>query len=334
MQKITKEAILLVGMWGVGKSFYSERFIKGLPNFIIPKEPTIEEIKKHEFVITDYYFINDYNAEKLKKELGCNVEIIVLFDKPENISYRQIYFKEQRLCEVSCNASINLYLKNLRKLIYPPNCRFYDCFSNQYFNYYEFLEKFNYYLKPYTKEEIEELVNKIKITKGYDYDYQEIDLPFGFKLGKEGYSKNKETWNILKDMISFKNKKVLDLCCFNSEFSRQIYLNGGYPVGVDKHKDAIYYASIINKIKNTNFPLFLSDIEKEIPERYFDIALLMNVFHHLKDKERILKRLSIFPLVIFEVNKEDKEKIEKYFVITKEEKSPKDNRIILMGVPK
>lgn len=47
----SKEIILLVGMWGVGKSFYADKFIKDNPHFVIPSEPTIEEIKKHDFAI-------------------------------------------------------------------------------------------------------------------------------------------------------------------------------------------------------------------------------------------------------------------------------------------
>ena len=131
---MTKKIIIVAGMWGVGKSHSCEKFIKDNPEYkLIPANQDINEhikqIKKHDYVITDYYFFYDWNAEKLKKEVNCDVDILVLFDRPEEIIYRQI-FKKENIGNVSCQCSNDLYLKNLRELLYMPDCTFIEISTN------------------------------------------------------------------------------------------------------------------------------------------------------------------------------------------------------------
>jgi hypothetical protein len=83
-------------------------------------------------------------------------------------------------------------------------------------------------------------------------------------------------------------------------------------------------------MNQTRFRLFHCDVDVEFPEGDFDIALLFNVFHHLKNQDDVLRRMQQYEACLFEINKKDKEKIQEYFDIEREEPSPKDGRILLM----
>lgn len=338
---MTKKVIITVGIWGVGKSRFANIWIKKHPEYVLidthmdlPK--LFEEMKPHDYCIMDYYFHLDSCANKMRKELNCEIELIILFDKPESISYRQIFLKsslQHSRSNVDCYASDKVYNQGFLVILNPS--KFLDGDYNEY-NFEEFKEKWKEYWKPYNKEEVEKFVSEIKKKKGYDYDYHSINLPYGIKIGREGYSLNEQEWEIIKKLVDWKNKRVLDCCGFHGIFSQYIFKEGGIPTCFDISTTAVYSASIFAKMNNTRFKLYVCDINTEMPIGDYDIALLLNVFHHLKNKDFVLKNLQKYSLVIFSINKEDKPKVEKYFNIIKEKISPKcnNNRLILLTKPK
>lgn len=338
---MTKKVIIAVGIWAVGKSRFADKWIKKHPEYVLidthmdlPK--LFKEIKSHNYCIMDYYFHLDPYANKMRKALNCEIEIIVLFDKPESISYRQIFFKpEQASSNVDCYASDGVYNPKLNNLVELNPSKFLDGDYNEY-NFEEFKEKWKEYWKPYSKEEVEKFVKEMKEKKGYDYDYQSINLPHGIRIGREGYSLNEQEWEIIKKLVDWKNKRVLDCCGFHGVFSQYICKEDGIPTCFDISTTVVYSASIFAKMNNTRFKLYVCDIDKEMPPGNYDVALLLNVFHHLKNKDFVLKNLQKYPLVIFSINKEDKLKIKEYFKVIEEKISPKcnGNRLILLTRPK
>ena len=332
-----EKIIIVFGMWGVGKSRYCNEFIKTHPEYVImPATAKIKELNKHTHIIMDYYFFNDWNATELRKKTGCPIEIRVLFDRPENIAKRQIFLKNN-IDDVSVFTSINLYLDDLRHLIYAPDCVFTDGINN--LSYHEFIPLYNTFTIP-TEKLIAERMKEIKNSIGYDYNYQTIDLPHGFSLGRSGYSLNTETWGLIKNWVDWNNKTVLDIGCNNGYFSQEIWLKGGNPTGIDNHADALYSASLFAFCKNMEYKLIKVDINGYIPpaisKTKYDIALCLNVFQFITNTVFITDFLVNVPVVIFEVNSEDVQEIKRHFRIKTNIQSPKcdGTRRLLLCVQK
>jgi 2-polyprenyl-3-methyl-5-hydroxy-6-metoxy-1,4-benzoquinol methylase len=329
-----KQIIIVFGIWGVGKSYYCENFIKAHPEFEICNADTpIEELAKKKWIIMDYWFNKDWNANKLRKLLNpeVRVEIRVLYDDPEEITRRQIYLKENDQ-NVSLYASIDLYSKDLKELIYIPDAKYF--YKEKEITYEEFRIKLYENQKPYTKEKIFEHIEWMKLQKGYDWQYHEIDFPYGIKIGKEGYSRNKAEWEVIKDIYDWKNKQVADLAGNNGYFSQEIWFKGGNPTLVDIHLDVLYSASIIARIKGMDFKIIKKDLNIGFPEGNFHIALCMNVLHHIKNQELLFNFLKNIPLILFAINRQDVNKIDKYFNFIRVLNSPKENRMFCLVKPK
>lgn len=333
---MTKKVIIICGIFGVGKSYYCEKFVENHKEFtIVPCDTdinkTIGEIKKHDYVIMDYYFNSDWNANKLRKELKCPVMIKVLFDDPEIITGRQIFHKPMsNNSRKDCFCVYKTYMEDLRHLIRFEECVFTNSSTMEQYLWADFKEVFRKYYERPGIDKVKKFVDKIESIQGYDKHYHHINLPWNIIIGKDNYARNEKTWMIIKDWIEWNNKKVLDLACFHGYFSQQIWMNGGYPTGCDRHPYAIHSAGIIAKMFGMDITFFHYDIDEGFPIGNYDTALLFNVFHHLKNKIEVLKRLQNYDKVIFEINETDKSEILKYFNAVKEAKSPKDNRIIML----
>lgn len=335
---MVKQIILIAGLYAVGKSYQCDRWIKDHPEYKLIKtheniDKLINELKGHDHWIGDYYFAKDWNAEKLKKELNCPVEIWVLFDRPEVTTRRQTREREEQThSNIDCWLSEHLYTEEFRSLLFLPECRFFDGNMNEY-NYDQFRAKYHSFLKPYTKEQVQEYINLIDPIPEYDKYYHHLNLPHGIRIGKDNYARNEETWAIIKDWVDWKDKKVLELACFHGYFSQQIWFRGGNPTACDISREAINSAAVFSLMQGTKFKLYRCDINNEFPQGNHDICMLFNVFHHLKKQPQVLERMQKYPMCIFEINKKDRPMIEQYFKVVREIESPKDNRVILQTKP-
>jgi SAM-dependent methyltransferase len=312
---ITRKVILVFGIWGVGKSWYSDKFIKENPEYILVDchsiDQFIRECKKYEYVIGDYYFINDWNAERLRKELGCDVEIRVLIDSPKNITYRQIFYK-QHMSDVSLFSSEKLYTQDYKFLIDGQQAKWITLSQNGI--------------------SLKKHIEWMKTQTGYDYGYHEMDI-LGFHIGKEGYSTNYKEWELIKNLTDWKYKIVLDIGCFHGAFCQEAWKMDAYPIGIDIHPHALYSASIFAYLKKMDIVFIKADVNKEFPNIGANLGLCMNVLHHIKDQDFLLRKLSNIPTVIFSIKEDDINKIENYFILTKKLISPKQGRLICVATP-
>lgn len=336
----TKHVIITFGVCASGKSRYADLWIKEHPEYVLIEtvpdiEKMIERIGSVEYAILDYYFALDWNANALRSALKCDVDVLVLFDKPETLSRRQIDYKP--MCEtnrVDCWNKRHLYFEALDTLIDINECTYLDGEHKKY-TQKEFVLKQIEYWEPYTADAVLDFLRRIETIEGYDKHYHHIDLPHGFRIGRDGYARNEETWSIISDWVDWNDKAVIDFCCFHGYFCQQISKCGGRASGYEMHNEAVYSAAIFSKMNDAPFALYHADIEGiRFKDINADIALLLNVFHHLKDKIGILQKLSKYKIVIFEINKTNRGLVCDYFTVIREAVSPKDNRVILMCEPK
>lgn len=299
-----KKLIIVVGPYGVGKTYFSEKYIKEHPEFVLCEAgQPIDDMVKHEYAITDYYFIDDYNAEKLRSASGADVEIFVLVDSPLEIAHRQILHKGNLpLGRKDIWNVCNIYINELHNLIDIGKCRFFKVNGEEISK--ETYEKIICTEQP-SKEWIETFLDNSKNISGYDYRYHAISLPYGLVSGDPTYSQNETTWAILKDLYSWSGKRVADFCCFAGYFSQKIMESGGIPSGFDINKNAIWHAAVYSFVNGLEIPLYNLDICSDWPKTNFDAALLLNCFHHLKNKTFVINNLKKYNTVFFEVNQEN-----------------------------
>lgn len=356
---MTKKVIITVGIYGVGKSYQAEQWVKKHPEYTIcpcydvPIEELAEGLKDYEYIIMDYYFAKDPFARKLYELLKCEIEFWILFDKPEVIVQRQLTKRQMWDSPKDPWIVYEVYQEQLNQegnSFYDlPETRFFDGNMKEYTKE-EFLVQFNEWYKPPTKEEVTKFLAEMDAKPGYDKYYHHFNLPHGIRIGKEGYARNEETWAIIKDWIDWKDKYVLDLCCFHAYFCQEIFKVGGKPTGMDKSTAALFTAGVFSKWAYTSFNLYHYDIDDvdhfvtpdnfikfpptRVDGKNYDLIMLFNVLHHLKNQETLLRSIARYPLALFEINNTQRGLIERFFNIIRETQSPKDNRIILLCKPK
>jgi len=158
----------------------------------------------------------------------------------------------------------------------------------------------------------------------YDKNYQDIDC-----LGLKGYSESHKSWENMKNLVDWKDKKVADLGCFHGYFSFKIAKLGAKVTGLEKSKEVLVTTQLINEAEGGIIELKQWEGGDIVPEE-FDLVLCLNVLHHFKNQELGLQNIKASQ-GLFEVNKEQKELIFKYFNIIKEVSSHRINRTILLA---
>ncbi len=121
--------------------------------------------------------------------------------------------------------------------------------------------------------------------------YHTIELPFGYKI--QGYNEDYEhrSWNQIKEIYDFKDKRVADIGCFQGYFCFEIKKSAKVVHGFDKNVSAIEIAQEIAKLKELDIKFEIFDLDKEkIPEDY-DVILFLNASQHLKNIEEDFNKI-------------------------------------------
>lgn len=159
----------------------------------------------------------------------------------------------------------------------------------------------------------------------YDKYYQDIEY-----IDFKGYSKSSQTWEHIKDLVNWKTLKVIDVGCFHGYFSFKAFKEGAKVSGLDIWTQVIEIDEILNEKYNANVRFYHWKAGEYIHEPY-DLALFLNVLHHFPDAEKVISNDIKCKKAIFEVNKIQKEMIEKHYTIEKEVESHRIGRTILLG---
>jgi len=170
------------------------------------------------------------------------------------------------------------------------------------------------------KEVFKIRLNELK----YDKFYQDIEY-----IDFKGYSKSYETWERIKGIVDWKDKKVADLGCFHGYFSFKIAELGGDVVAMDRSPDVLETTEILNEVYGNPIKTQVW-VGGDLVPNSFDISLCLNVLHHFGDEEKALNNIKS-KLAIFETKYDQTFLISQYFDITKKVQSHRVGRIILLG---
>lgn len=121
--------------------------------------------------------------------------------------------------------------------------------------------------------------------------YHTIDLPFGYKI--QGYTNNEEyySWNQILPIYNFKDKKCADMGCFHGFFSFEMKKTASIVHGYDYKKDAIITAARIANLKELDISFVHFDMNTDKLEEDYDIILLLNALHHVKEPRFALEQV-------------------------------------------
>lgn len=137
-------------------------------------------------------------------------------------------------------------------------------------------------------------------------------------------------WDLLKDLLEYNNKNVLEIGCNMGIFINYLkkFRNINKAVGVDQpdellvnsnKKDTIKAANLLRKgllLKDNDVVFKQVDLNNEEYENIlgyeYDIAIAMSIYKWVEDKERFLKYLSNFKNIIYEGHDSDDEEIERF----------------------
>lgn len=155
----------------------------------------------------------------------------------------------------------------------------------------------------------QELLSFIEQTSG-DPKYQTVEIDD--RIIKRGYSQCWISWdNILNTGISFSNKTVCDLGCFNGYFSiKAKKLGAKLVIGIDQNAAALSIARTVSEMNNIECE-FINKIvgEPNLFDRQYDIIMALNMLHHVRaakgenvHKQVINDIIVHSKEVIFEVN--------------------------------
>jgi len=355
---IVNEIVICVGPPRAGKTDYAYSLVRKKTHFFIPIDGVYDYIEENytnfldivvnqlnnslncNFVLGGYCPHLDLNFNYLRGKIKHKIVPVILFapihilKERVEITYPDSMKEGKEKILANYLKYFLLIYKNILSSINISECQFVDSSNYEYRR----LKSFDEGMEIVLKDEVASFLQNIP-NQQYDKFYQTITLPCGLKI--EGYAGSEKTWEKIKDLVDFKDKSVLEIGCFHGYFLHQIAdLSPKRITGYESHPLVFDNAKKIATFKglfDIEFELF--DADKDVIKEKFDIILLLNILHHLKNPDFILDQVFINANtnVILEMNFDNISKkrvleiAELYsFKVSKEIVSHRPNRLILI----
>lgn len=356
-----KHAVILTGVSRSGKSTYAKQLnetqqykVINFDNFYDYANPgAIEDnfnklknlIGVAEKIVLDGYWNDSDRYFVLFKKLICeNVQsVVTLASLPVIAKRRNDFFRKKGYGKFGGEGIIEIivYVNNLIDRVNFKETKFFDT-SDDTFKEIKIAnpKEMNEYLKIINKPV---LLDYMKMLPNYDQLYQDIEI-----LDFVGYSKSYLTWERIKDLVDWKDKRVKDLGCNHGYFTFKINKAGAAKIiGCDCNINVLNTVELIYWLMGYGYPVEQYDCERlkysscnpTLSFRYWesndelaecDIILCLNVLHHFTNPDLTLSQMKCRQ-AIFEINITDLPLVEKYFKIVKTVESHRPNRIIILG---
>lgn len=337
--------IIVSGVSSSGKSSYTEQYSQkfGLKYLNFDRFCFYPEITKdtiQETFLELYSYVDNFISDGIPyKQIGntMNSDIFIKWAEKNNIKiiWTICTDKDEWIYRVLSKPKTQysifnfytyfcyfyyVYLKHFLHL----NNIFYDTFNNDYIEIEELYKRIKWCLPFLEFIEIDKEFLKYHIdNQKYDKYYQDIEY-----LNFKGYSETYKSWDNIKNLISWKDKIVIELGCFHGAYEFQIEQLGAKKIiGLEKFPEILYTANLIKQILKSRVIFRQWEDGDNIPEG--DITLCMNALHHFSNAEKTLQMINS-PIVIFEINANQMDLVKKYFTIEQEITSHRENRRILL----
>ncbi|MBU1046014.1 methyltransferase domain-containing protein [Patescibacteria group bacterium] len=313
-----KKIIIVMGCSGSGKTAFAKEYAKKnntcyldfdlifdyknpapFQGFLNKLGTLVRDTEKETIIIDGYILDNSPSINCLKELLNANIRLCLCFASP-NIVYRRMRAKETSSPEEMSYE----YIKRLtRKLYFAIIANDKDPLLIDTTNdTSEIIHNENF---PQRWRELVFLSDLNEMT--HDKYYQDIELPSGKIL--KGYSQSHKTWERLSSLVDFSGKNIFDIGCFHGFFSFKAEQAGAKSVtGLEKDERALKTARKLAWLKQSKILFLQGEIENfESPQKY-DIVLVLNMLHHVKDIKSVLDNIcQLGKTIIFESYLEQEE---------------------------
>ena len=331
-----KEVRILTGVSHSGKSYYAnwlskqnyqhikfdkiysyKRHEKGYFNNFLNKVKNM--IKNEKVVLDGYCNFLDKHFIQFKKLICNNVIPVVTVSDIKTIMNRRIKLNSPD------KVLINIITHYIDR--YPQTLDYKNTLviNSTNTNYEELNINSIQDMKKYLKKINLQVFKSYLDTLGYDKFYGDIEC-----INFKGYSDSISSWNNIKKFnIDWKDKKVVELGCFHGYFGFKVEDLGAKEVtGFDCHDKVLNTVPVINWLSNHHVTYRKWKGGDDIPD--CDIILCMNVLHHFKEKQELALQKMNCNIAIFEINSNQIDLVNKYFIIKNRISSHRKNRILLL----
>lgn len=209
----------------------------------------------------------------------------------------------------------NFFRQNVPLLSGFRRVKYYDSCRNGYASREEMLDRIRYRYFP-----LEDHLDRLG--KDHDKRYQDIEI-----LGLVGYSESFRTWDGIRDLVDWKDKRVVDLGCFHGYFGFKVEDAGGIVTGLDRSLPALEVARMINGLRGGSVTFAEWIGGDDLPE--CDVVLCLNVLHHFANEDLAVSKMRCREAV-FEVKEASVPVLRKYFEVVREVPSHRAERRILL----
>lgn len=333
--KYNEKKIFVTGVSGSGKTTfaikYSNEFnIKYIDfdlnwNYAAPSDENYEKIIKNysnEFIIDAIPFAQINNKLRFLDYYGENddVKIICICCTNKEEFDKRSKFKSI----IQAYHEYNTFYFGAVKNIYSKlNIEYFDSYTNEFISEDVLFKRIDWINNENAKFLMTgNLMNYLNACE-YDKFYQDIGC-----INFIGYSESFKTWDNIKDLVDWKDKKVADLGCFHCYFAFKVAKLGAMVTGLDISETVLTTSYYLNQIEGNIINTKKWEGGEEVSADY-DVVLCLNVLHHFSDAKKALQNIKP-KLVIFETNQNLIDVIITEFNIIKSVKSHRDNRIILL----
>lgn len=318
IKKFDEKKIFVTGVSGCGKTFfatnYAEQFTTTYFSFDTTWNYTNSDIEEYQKIINMYpsEFITDaipYTMINNKlsfldyyEENKNDIKIVCVCCTNQEEYDRRIEQKSFKDKNDAYNQFYDFYFKTLKNYL-GLNIEYYDTFINKFITEKELYRKIDWVVKYNLKSYID--------IQEYDKYYQDVE-----SINLLGYSQSSKTWENIKNLVDWKEKKVADLGCFHCYFAIKAAKEGAYVTGMDINDNVLRTAKYINQSEGNIIYLKKWSGGEEVSSHY-DITLALNIIHHFPDIKKGLQNIQS-KIVIFETNKNLVDLIKENFNIIKE----------------
>ena len=261
---------------------------EGYESFIKVVADKVNKNPNKNFVLDGYCIYYDNHFSKIKEQIKHHTIIpVVIYSDFKVIKERIEKTKEANEIKKDYEMLIRKFYKT--RLIYEcdvTELEFVDMTNEpKGISYKELIDKI---ITP--KDVIE--VMKNNVDRPHSPHYQTIEMPFNFVIGGNNMNHEHISWDRIKPLYDFRNKKVIDLGCQNGFFSFKVKESGARLVhAVDKSKESVNTAMEIAMVKGLPIKFWVMElISEEFKEKY-DCALLLNVIHHFKEPIKMCEKV-------------------------------------------
>ena len=286
-----KVLIMLIGESGSGKTTYAKHYARVNGTYYIDVDLVSYG--------ADGVFNYGVFLERVKVLMADNPhQCFILDGTPDTVSRRDIMDKDLK-CELHwqvCFASPSVILKRQQNKsanhsIIDIENKTYQCavLASNGLRPPVYIDTTNGEYRQYKQCNWLPYFQELCFLARYPQHYQDVELR---QVSRVGHSESYKTWERVDQLVEFRGKSVIDYGCSNGYFTFKAEdADAIEMMGLDESSSAIDTARSVAVIRGSMARFVTGDVVGYAPAKHYDIALCLNLLHHVKDRTGFIESL-------------------------------------------